>query len=206
MAEIAVLIPAWSTAACRFAKNKMTKKRDKMQLAEVVGTWLAALTVVLGGLFGIFQFLDYKQTLRVERSMAFIDRYHDNEPLVESRVHIAEIMNRRLGEIVEVLQSEDLDQSELAAAYSAAVMGIVEEESLAGPLDQVFGFYEQILMCRELALCDDEVAASFFNTDGRAFVRSFYPHICHVRREWSNPEAYQRIWRFYGGGSSQICE
>lgn len=52
----------------------MTNQETKLQLAEIAGTWVAALAVVIGGMFGIYQYMEHKFAIRVDRSMAFVER------------------------------------------------------------------------------------------------------------------------------------
>ena len=82
----------------------------------------------------------------------------------------------------------------------------MNEEKLSGALEQLFTFYEQIILCRELNLCDDAVAQQFFDEDGLAFVHTFYPYICDIRAQWNNPEKFERVLDFYVQGSKTICK
>jgi hypothetical protein len=184
----------------------MTEQELKLQLAEVIGTWVAALAVVIGGLFGIFQFLEHKSALRVDRTMAFVERYHANNLLVEARLKVIDVTARRIEAINLILKDPDVSPEDLAKLYNAEIVKIVEDESLSGALEQLFTFYEQILLCRKMELCEAELADNFFDTDGRAFLRTFYPYICHIRREWNNPTQYEQVVNYYLGDSLKICK
>ena len=145
----------------------MTEQEVKLQLAEIIGTWVAAIAVVVGGIFGMFQFLEHKSALRVDRTMAFVERYHANTLLVEARLKVTDVIARRVEEINNILKDpNDIAPDDLASMYNAQVVQIVKEESLSGALEQLFTFYEQILMCRKMELCEAEVAENFFDTDG----------------------------------------
>ena len=50
----------------------MTEQEIKLQLAEVAGTWVAAVAVVIGGLFGIYQYLEQRFDVRVRAFTAFL--------------------------------------------------------------------------------------------------------------------------------------
>lgn len=185
----------------------MDDQELKLQLAEVAGTWVAALAVVIGGLFGIYQYLEHKSAVRVDRTMAFVERYHGNSMLVEARLKITESMTLRVGQINQLLQDPTLKPEDLPAKYSEEVLKLVNEDDLAGPLEQLFTFYEQIILCRELALCEEEVAQQFFDNDARGFVRSYYPYICFIRKEWNNPSQFERVIKFYSANNSaSICQ
>lgn len=175
----------------------MNDQELKLQLAEVAGTWVAALSVVIGGLFGIYQYLEHKSAVRVDRSMAFVERYHGNSMLVEARLKITESMTARTTHLNKILQDPKLKQGDLQKIYDKEVLKLIKEDSLSGPLEQLFTFYEQILLCRELDLCENEVAKQFFDTDAEGFVNTYYPYICNIRKEWHNPNQYKKITAFY---------
>jgi len=186
--------------------REVTELEVKMQLAEIIGTWVAAVAVVVGGIFGIFQFLEHKSALRVDRTMAFVERYHANNLLVEARLKVTDVMSRRVEDINKVIENPDMAPDDLAKSFNAEVVKIVKEESLSGPLEQLFTFYEQILMCRKMELCEAEVAENFFDSDGQAFLLTFYPYICHIRSEWHNPEQYEKIMTYYIGENLEVCD
>lgn len=175
----------------------MTDQELRLQLAEVAGTWVAALSVVIGGLFGIYQYLEHKSAVKVDRSMAFVERYHGNSMLVEARLKITESMSKRAIELNKVLQVPNLTPRKLQANYDQAVLNLIKEDQLSGALEQLFTFYEQILLCREMDLCEGEVAKQFFDTDALGFVNTYYPYICNIRKEWQNPNQYKKITVFY---------
>jgi hypothetical protein len=184
----------------------VTELEVKMQLAEIIGTWVAAIAVVIGGIFGMFQFLEHKSALRVDRTMAFVERYHTTSLLVEARLRVTDVMSRRVEDINEVLKKPDIATDDLSKMYNAEVVKIVREESLSGPLEQLFTFYEQILMCRKMELCEAEVAENFFDADGEAFLLTFYPYICHIRSEWNNPKQYEKVMTYYLGENLEVCD
>ncbi|MGJ8679903.1 DUF4760 domain-containing protein [Paraglaciecola sp.] len=175
----------------------MTDQELKLQLAEVAGTWVAALSVVIGGLFGIYQYLEHKSAVRVDRSMAFVERYHGNSMLVEARLKITESMSGRAVELNKILQVPNASPAKLQANYDKAVLNQIKEDKISGSLEQLFTFYEQILLCREMELCEEEVAKQFFDTDALGFVNTYYPYICNLRKEWHNPNQYKKITAFY---------
>ena len=93
----------------------MTEQEVKLQLAEIIGTWVAAIAVVVGGIFGMFQFLEHKSALRVDRTMAFVERYHANTLLVEARLNVTDVIARRVEEINNILKyTNDLAPDDIA--------------------------------------------------------------------------------------------
>lgn len=177
----------------------------KLQLAEIIGTWIAAIAVIVASIFGFYEYLEHKSGVRVDRSMAFVERYHGDNLLMASRLKITAAMNHGIDEINQILSDPQLKPEDLGKLYKIEIMKLVEEESLSGSLEQVFTFYEQILLCRSMELCEDSVAENFFDNDGRAYIRTFYPYICDIRQEWNNPGQYERVVNFYIGNSEKLC-
>lgn len=175
----------------------MTEQEIKLQIAEIAGTWVAALAVVIGGLFGIYQYLEHKSAVRVDRSMAFVERYHGNSMLVEARLKINESMAKRTAQLNQILQDPAIKAEDLAARYENEILKQINEDQLVGALEQLFTFYEQIILCREMDLCEENVAAQFFDIDAKGFVNTYYPYICNLRKEWHNPTQYIKITQFY---------
>lgn len=175
----------------------MTEQEVKLQLAEIAGTWVAALAVVIGGFFGIYQYLEHKEDVRVDRSMAFVERYHGDGMLVAARLKIIGSMAKRAPQLNQILQDSALKSSELQAKYDSEILRQITEDQLNGALEQIFTFYEQIILCRQMDLCDDGVASQFFDTDAQGFVLTYYPYICKVRKEWHNPGQYEKVTEFY---------
>ena len=183
----------------------MDPLEHKLQLAEVAGTWTAAIAVIIGGLFGVFQYLEHKAAVRVDRTMALVERYHSDGLLMNARLQISESMTLHVDEINRLLTNPDIEPDELAKYYSESIIQIVIDDALSGPLEQVFTFYEQIILCRDLNLCDGPVAEQFFDIDARSYVRTYYPYICSIRAKWNNPEKFALVVNFYTNNSEEIC-
>ena len=182
----------------------MTDQEIKLQLAEIAGTWVAALAVVIGGLFGIYQYLEHKSAVRVDRSMAFVERYHGNSVLVEARLKINESMAKRTAQLNQILSNPALKPEDLQTKYDVEILKLINEDALNGALQQLFTFYEQIILCREMDLCEEQVTGQFFDTDAQSFVNTYYPYICNIRKEWHNPDQYQKVTQFYS--PNLICQ
>lgn len=183
----------------------MNKAAKKLQIAEIIGTWVAAIAVVFGGLFGAFQYLEHKAAKRIDRSMSFVERYQSNNFLVSARLKISDSMNQHIPNINELLTDPELTADEVASIYSNEVVKIVESDQLTAELEQIFTFYEQIILCRDMELCDGAVTTQFFDVDAKAYIRTFYPYICNIRDEWNNPKQYERLVNFYVGNSAELC-
>jgi hypothetical protein len=178
----------------------------RLQIAEVAGTWLAAIAVVVGGLFGVFQYLEHKAGVRVDRTMALVERYHSDGPLMSARLQITNSMTQHVDRINAILTDATIEPEDLAQRYNENIKNIIKKDSLAGPLEQIFTFYEQIILCRDLNLCDDSVAEQFFDNDALGITMTYYPYVCAIRAQWNNPEKYARVVDFYVPKGQSICD
>ena len=183
----------------------MDNAEHKLQIAEVVGTWLAVITVIIGGVFGLIEYTEHKEGLKVDRAFDFVNRYQSNDHLVKARLDISSVIEERLPAISLILKNPKLSDDELAEAYHSQIIKIIKQSNLSSSLEQVFTFYEQALLCRAMELCDETVLNSFFDNDARSYTRSFYPYICTLRKDWNNPSVYQRVTDFYIGNSEALC-
>jgi hypothetical protein len=130
---------------------------------------VAVLSVLIGDSFGIYEYLEYKSAACVVRSMAFADRYHDNKMLVEARLKITESMAKGSAQLNQTLQDPAIIAEDLSARYESEILKQINEDKLNGALEQIFTIYEQIIWCREIELCEEDVAIQFFDTDAQGF-------------------------------------
>ena len=175
-------------------------------MAEVVGTWTAAITVIIGAVFGLYEYIEHKENLKVDRAFEFVTSYQSNEYLVKARLDISMVQEESLPAIYEILKNPKLTSDELAEAYHSEIMKMIKQSKLSSSIEQVFTFYEQVLLCRDMALCDETVLKNFFDNDAGSYTRSFYPYICTLRKEWNNPMVYERVISFYIGSSEGLCQ
>ena len=142
---------------------------------------------------------------KVDRAMEFVDRY-SADSLLEARTRVSEATANAMDSIAAVLKNPDLTELELAQAYGDTILEMVAQENLSGSLEQLFNFYEQVLTCHEMKLCDEQVLTGFFESDAGGFSRTFYPWVCQIRADWNNPAAFERVLDFYlEGDSATVC-
>jgi hypothetical protein len=144
---------------------------------------------------------------KADRAMEFVDQFNGTEQLLDARNRVSEATASGINAIASVLNDPDLSEQELAQAYSDTILKMVEEEQLGASLEQLFKFYEQQLICRDMQLCDNEVLAGFVDNEAGGFSRTFYPWVCQVRADWNNPTAFERVLDFYlEGDSNTVCD
>lgn len=142
-----------------------------------------------------------------DRAMDFVDQFNSTGQILDARNRVSEATNKNMEAIAGVLRDPDLDEQQLAVAYNDAILQMIDEENLDTPLEQLFKFHEQVLICREMQLCDEQVISGFLDNEAGSFTHTFYPWVCRVRADWNNPTAFQRVLDFYvEGNSATVCD
>lgn len=108
---------------------------------------MAALALVIGGLFGIYQCLEHKSAVRIDCTMAFVERYHGNSKLVKARLKINGSIAKRTAQLNKILSNLTLKPEDLQIMYDSKILKLVNGDALNGALEQLFTFYEQIILC-----------------------------------------------------------
>lgn len=183
----------------------MDKREEKLQIAEVAGTWFTVIAVLFGGLFGIIEYIEYKETQRVDRALEFVSRYQSNDNFIDAHTNISLALDENLPKISTILKNPELSEVDLSVAYSSEILTMIENETLGPALEQLFNFYEQALMCKEMELCEAIVLENFLDNDAGSYTRTFYPYICSLREGWNNPKVFERVTNFYIGSSDKLC-
>ncbi|MBL4603299.1 MAG: hypothetical protein JKY84_11165 [Emcibacteraceae bacterium] len=183
----------------------MNSREENLHIAEVIGVWVTVFTILIGGVFAVIQYVEFKEAQRIDRALEFIDRYQSNGYFIDARIRISQALDDNLPSISEILKNPDFNDDELSKSYNAEILKMVDKESLGTSLEQLFNFYEQSLMCKDMGLCEAIVLESFIDNDAGSYTRTFYPFICSLRKEWNNPDVFVRVTNFYIASSEELC-
>jgi len=169
-------------------------------------SWLGIVAVIGAGVLTPWEYIDVKQEKRVERTLAYVERYGDNG-YVDSAILLDEAVNNRHTELTTLLQNTELSRNELEEGYSAIILGIFEDPKSRLAMNSVLRFHEELVQCVLNELCDREVTLSFFSNSTGDMLRTYYPYICDKRSKWNDPQAFELIEHFYLGKSeTDVCK
>ncbi len=175
-------------------------------IIEHLRSWLGIGAVICAGVLTPWEYMDVKQEKRVERTLAYVERYGDRG-YVDSAILLDEAVGDRHTELAELLQNTDLSTAELESEYAAIIMDIFQDPNLRIAMNSVLRFHEELVQCVLNELCDRVVALSFFSNSTGDMLRTYYPYICDKRAKWNDPQAFQAIGHFYLGESeTDICK
>jgi hypothetical protein len=169
-------------------------------------SWLGIGAVVCAGVLTPWEYIDVKQEKRVERTLAYVERYGDSG-YVDSAILLDEAINIRHTELATVLQNTELSPVEVESGYSAIILDIFKDAKLRLAMNSVLRFHEELVQCVVNELCDREVTMSFFSNSTGDMLRTYYPYICDKRSKWKDPQAFEAIEHFYLGESkTDVCK
>ncbi|MCP4431669.1 MAG: hypothetical protein GY806_11875 [Gammaproteobacteria bacterium] len=169
-------------------------------------SWLGIGAIVCAGVITPWEYLEVKQEKRVERTLAYVERYGDGD-YADSAIALDEAVNNQYTALSKLLKNTELSTPELEKRYAKLILGMFEDPGLASAMNSVLRFHEELVQCILNDLCDREVAMSFFLNSTGDMLRTYYPYICDKRSKWNDPQAYQTIEHFYLGKSkTSACQ
>ena len=173
---------------------------------DLLKSWLGIGAVVFAAVLTPWEYLEVKQEKRVERTLAYVERYGDGD-YADSAIVLDEAIADQYSVLSKLLQNTELSTRELEKRYMELILGMFKDPGLRSAMNSVLRFHEELVQCILSNLCDREVAMSFFLNSTGDMLRTYYPYICDKRSKWNDPQAYQAIEHFYLGKSeTDVCE
>lgn len=149
-----------------------------------------------GALFAVFQYLDGKETARVERSLDYVRPLDAGEIAGASR-RISDELMLRSEEITE-LSSIPMSPEDAREAHKIIVLTMVYDSNggvgLRKELDMVVGHIGALQVCIEENICDGATARAFLGGYARRLLENFHPYI--QERQLIAPEYGVAAMRF----------
>jgi hypothetical protein len=173
-------------------------------IAEALNSWLGVLGVIVAGLYGLLEYIEHKQAVRVERSLAYVEKNRTGST-GEARLFLSQLLAKNQQSLLDILSQSGQTEAELSKAYNDFIVQMAKSAEAQRKLEISFSFYEEIAICVERELCDREVIMSFFGNDAKSLFNSFYPYVCSLRRQWNNNTVYLKTERFYVQTTTDIC-
>lgn len=175
-------------------------------LSDFISSWLGIVAVIAAGLFSAVQYLEHKQSVKLERTLTYVQRYNDGD-YVNSTQQLEAAVHSHYSELTAILLNTDYSPEQLEQQYSQFILKVLEKDQLYLQLSKVFSFHVELIQCINAGLCTEDVSRTFFSNNARDLIRTFYPFICSKRAQWKDQQAYASILDFYNGNNNQeLCK
>lgn len=171
---------------------------------EFISSWLKVGTVIMAAFFSITEYLEHKESEQVKLTLKYVERYNSNK-MLDMRTQLSLKLDEENKALISTLSDSSLSADELNKKYSQLILQIIEKHKLAVNLKTLIGFHEEVVLCVDSTLCNEQVAKDFFTIDAQELFRGFYPYICEERRKWKNNRIGQRIEAFYNKSDGNAC-
>jgi len=191
---------------CQFAKkNKNPRGRysplrelleNSKPVREHLRSWLSLGAVIFAGVVTPIEYLDVKQEKRVERTLAYVERFGDGD-YADSALLLDDAIDAQYVNLHKLLTNAALSPGELEEQYGNLIMDMFKEPEMRTAMNRVLRFQEELVQCVINELCDKPLTLNFFLNSTGDLLRTYYPYICDKRSKWNDPKAYQAIEHFY---------
>ena len=85
-------------------------------IAEALNSWLAVLGVIVAGLYGLLEYIEHKQAVRVERSLAYVEKNRTGST-GEARLFLSQLLAKNQQSLLDILSQSESDSCRSAPAY-----------------------------------------------------------------------------------------
>jgi hypothetical protein len=190
---------------------------------DLVISIITIIGVLLGGALTFEQYVEAKTKDRVERTFEFLSRYNQT-PLSDDNAALNAVWSRVLTATLDKIRRQDLKPG---PAHDALVRNILDTiDAPASPvspakpdsgdaakdtpipekISDMIEFYDQLAVCVDAGLCDEDLARTYFGTEAYGFFSNAYPFVCRERHTWNDPNyARQSALFAMGNGLDAAC-
>lgn len=182
----------------------MIRLSNSKSITDFLTSWLTVVTLVSAAIFGILEYVDHKQGVRVQRSLDYVERYN-KDLYLDLRNRLADVLEQESQTLISTLVDDSLSDKQIQRKYYEFINKMIANHKLSPDLRRLLGFHEEVVLCVNAGLCDAAVVRSFFSVDAQELFKGFYPYVCNQRDKWKNPTISAQIEKFYIGENVATC-
>ena len=183
----------------------MSMQENSKSITDFLTSWLTLITLVSAAIFGVLEYVDHKQGVRVQRSLEYVERYNQDLYL-NLRNRLADVLELEDKALIETLVDDSLSAEQVQRKYSDFINKMIVKHKLKSDLRRLLGFHEEVVLCANAGLCDAAVVRSFFTVGAQELFKGFYPYVCDQREKWNNPTIAAELENFYIGTNNETCK
>ena len=147
-------------------------------ISDIVATWVGLVGLLVGGAFGLVQYIEKEQADRVKATMDLHSRFN-NSVIFDLHKRLTSVWADRLDQLVSQTESAAVTPD----GWPKYVNTVVLEERLGPEVAALVDFYEAVQICAENKVCDRSTAYAFFGVDARRFYLLHLPYIEQLRNK-----------------------
>jgi hypothetical protein len=151
--------------------------------SDIISTWLSIIGIILGGGYGLYQYMEKEKGDRIATTLAFLERYNKS-PVADARERLENVWLDYDDEQLKILANKNTASTE----HPKFVLGVIGSKQLGRDITTMESFYSSLEVCIENNICEESVAASFFANDAKSFFDQHYAFIDKTRKEHHNPD------------------
>jgi hypothetical protein len=182
----------------------MLKLANSKSVTDFLTSWLTVIALVSAAIFGILEYVDHKQDVRVQRSLDYVERYN-KDLYLKLRDRLADVLDQESKTLIATLVDDSLSKEQIQRKYFDFINEMIAKHKLTSDLRRLLGFHEEVVLCVNAGICDAAVVRSFFSVDAQELFRGFYPYICDQRDKWKNPTIAAQTEKFFIGENIGTC-
>ncbi|NOQ89884.1 MAG: hypothetical protein GQ549_02950, partial [Gammaproteobacteria bacterium] len=85
----------------------MSMQENSKSITDFLTSWLTLITLVSAAIFGVLEYVDHKQGVRVQRSLEYVERYNQDLYL-NLRNRLADVLELEDKALIETLVDDSL--------------------------------------------------------------------------------------------------
>ena len=182
----------------------MSKLEHYKTISDFINSWLKVFAVVAAGVITVNEYYQHKEAEQVKLTLGYVERFSSGK-LLDMRNQIDGKLDEENEALVATLSNNKLNEEQLEKEYRQLILNVVKKHHLSLQLKTLLAFHEEVVLCVNTSLCNEQVARDFFTTDAKELFNGFYPYICEERRKWKNEKIGQRVEQFYVRTGASVC-
>ena len=137
--------------------------------------------LIIGGVVAIYQYFDVKQDNRVKQTMEQLQRFNNN-PLLDARLTLTKTWTPYQSTFQRLNQQTIANEQDQMQILGKIVIPVIQQHDLFDEIILLVDFFDNLHICIQHHLCDQQVAEAFFSGYARSFYRLHQPWIMVQRQ------------------------
>ena len=139
------------------------------------------LTLVIGGIGAVYQYFEVKQEARVKQTMERLKTFNTS-PLPEARLTLAKTWAPYQSTFQRLNQQTIANEQDKERILGKIVIPVIGQHELFDEIILLVDFFDNLEICVQHRICDQQVAEAFFSGYARSFYRLHQPWIMVQRQ------------------------